>query len=786
MMMPPAHGLNGRRFQAVIEPPFPDESLFGFLTRALSHTAIRSLRRLLQMADAAKPNALAVATTLTNPDEIARIAYLFGCEPNDLGSRTYAIGTLDHSTTETIEFFGTKIRAQYREAKVRRVSPRALEIAPYHRAIWEVRPFCFDPATRENLLDSCPVCQRKLGWHRAHRPYHCDWCHDERGLPNVDLRDYPQPVVEIDDFEALDFVTGLVDPDLERKSAARKSLPARWLSFSNSDLFETVMALGSGLTLDPAGSANAQGRTKRNDEFSRLTPEILALAGRAVIGGDKGFAALADRYRADMKKRPGFYGRRKELGALAYLTYDRHLSPEIRSLLRDIVDANMRLTSRYHALRKGGEADDSSLAIKRLAREYKVRPSILRRLSKSGYVTVSRSKDAKRSPVRMMVGEILPLLAQMKDAIGENEAAGLLGLPLHVLPGLAERGLLDRLAGPVLGLVPGNAGYTRSSVDRLLESLWRRAGATSPRSATPLIIAARSIRSGEVPWGAIINAILAGEIEIFVHPAGRKSIRYSLAVSDVQAFADAARRHLRGSDDAAPPEWIGNATAAEVLKVTEAFVWRLNKARPDILKRHGNGFTPFMWNEVAEIARRYIFVSEVMDRADMHPRRACGWLKSQGLKPAFSLQDNKDLGFLRNEVEPLIAAHIAAEAERSVALKTQTEDLRTRLVKAVAGGAEIKGTARRLGVPYRKAVRWVTKWRTRGVLEAEKFGVKSPLDKQADWIRQTVARKPKISLGDLKARLAERGIKRSKTAIWNCLERHGIERGGRRREKEAA
>jgi hypothetical protein len=42
----------------------------------------------------------------------------------------------------------------------------------------------------------------------------------------------------------------------------------------------------------------------------------------------------------------------------------------------------------------------------------------------------------------------------LRDAIGENEAAGLLGLPVHVLTSLADRELLDRLRGPVVALVP--------------------------------------------------------------------------------------------------------------------------------------------------------------------------------------------------------------------------------------------------------------------------------------------------------------------------------------------
>ncbi len=781
-----AHPLIGRRrFVAACISPYPDESLLGFVTRGLRLTAVRQLKAGLKAAGAARPEPVAIATTLSDPAQIASLAEAFGCDPEDIRTRIYAPGTFDHSTTDTLNFFGTKIRWQYLETKIRRVAPRALQAEPYHRAPWQFRPFSFYASTRELLLDTCPICNRKLGWRRAQGPTMCDRCVDEDGLANVDLRDFPQALVEVDDPEALDFVAGLVDPLPERKALARRLLPASWHNVSNAAVFESVMALASGLTMDPAASKTAQGRVKHNDDFQRLTPDMLALAGRAIIGGEKGFAALADRYRADMDKRPRFYGRRKEVGPLAYLGYDRHIDPEAKTLLEASVDANMKFTSRAHSLRTGDDADGLYLSIDGFANEFKVRPSILRRLAHSGQVSVIKATNARLSPVRMAISDVKPLLGQLRNAIGENEAAGHLGLPVHVMASLADRKLIDRLQGPVVGLVPGNAGYTKSSVHDLLERLWRRSGGDAPEGAVPLITAARSIGPGEAPWAAIISAILAGRVQVFADAGERKSIRYALAVTDVGKLVDVVRGHLGHAGDDRRPKWIGNATAAEMLKTTEVFVWRLAKLRPDILTSHANGYTPFRWDDVARVAQTYIFVPEVMDRGDMKARRACGWLKSQGIKPAFSLQDNKDFAFRREDVEPLLARQAAGDVQRVAALPAEAGDLRTRLVKAVASGAEIKATAKKLGVDYRVAVRWMTKWRATGVLKPEKMGKKSPLDCEVEWLRNLVASEPDISLSHIQEKLAERGVRRSPTAIWNCLERNGIELGGRRRRNAA-
>lgn len=670
-------GTAPRRFKGACITPFPDESLLGLVTRALSHTAIRQLKRGLHVAGASRPAATAAATTLTDPTQITSLAYAFGWDPSEIQSRVYESGTFEHSGTETLTFFGTQIRALYRGAKIRRVSPRALDLSPYHRAVWELKPFAFDPATCERLLDTCPVCKWRLGWHRAHGPTMCDRCVDGRGIGNVDLRDFPQPVFEVNDAEALRFVTDLVNPIKERKLAARCLLPSSWSNVSNSSIFETMMALVSSLATDPYGVNNVRGRARSDKDFEKITPQMFAMAGRAIIGGESGFAALADQFRRDMDQRPRFYGRRKELGGLAYLTYDTHIDPESRELLRASVITNMKQTAHAHALRMGEDADKASLSIEAFAAKFGVRRSVLSKLSQSGLVDVIRSKEARRSPVRMSIAEVAPLLEQMKDAIGQSEAAGLLGLPVHALRSLADRSVLHRLEGAVLGLIPGNAGYTRSSVDKLLTDLGRRLREKAPVKTMPLILAARSLGPGPAPWTAIILAILAGEIEIFADPGNRKSIRYAFAVTDIPAFVAAVRRHILSTEDQDHPEWIGNATAAEMLKTTEVFVWRLSKLRPDLLESPGDKFAPFRWDNIAEIAERYIFVPEIAAAASLAPRLTASWLKANGLSPVFSLREKKDLAFLRSEVEPLLAASRATKKSKRFTPKRGKRGKRT-------------------------------------------------------------------------------------------------------------
>ncbi|WLA64923.1 hypothetical protein [Bradyrhizobium diazoefficiens] len=764
-----------RKFIATVGAPFADESLRGYLGRALSVTAVRNLATMLKLADATKPNAVSLATTLTDEGEVQRIAALIGCTPHDILSRTYKTGEFAHSGSENINLFGTQIRLHFRETKYRRVSPRALEIAQYHRVLWEIRPIAFDPQTKEKLLGACPACDRKLGWLRADVPTLCDKC-------DADLRDFPQPVSPAGDEEAYNFVVGLVDPDPANKEAARRLLPEGWSGFSNGDLFETAIALASGLTLDPAQSAkSAQGRGKSGEQFEALTPELLALAGRAIIGGEAGFGSLCERYRADMEKRPLHYGRRKELGALAYITYDQHIHPDIRDLLAGLIDDNMQTTCRDYALRKGPDADGSMLSIDALAKTFGVRRSILQRLAESGLVPVVRAEGAARSPVRMAVRDVAPLIAQMKNAIGENEAAGMLGLPLSVLPSLADRGLIKRLEGAVCGLVPGYCGYTKDSVEYLMARIWSAVRPTNGKGRS-IAVAVRALGAGETPWAVVISAIVAGDVVVHDTGAQRRNIRFSLAIEDTVAFVAGVNKHLRGAVAAQKlPQWVAQSTAAEILHVNVAFLSRLANMRSDLLPQRGPGYTPYLASDVQALAAKYIFVSEIARRTDMHPRRVVSWLRSEDVLSSFSLQENRDFCYARSVVEPLLSGLIDQTARMKASLDNAGDGVRVRLVAAVAAGAGTKATAEAMGVRYREAKRWVEAWREAGAVAPRKFGYRSKLDDHEDFLRAVVAQRTGIKLDEITEALAERGVKTSDTAVWNALERFGITLAGRRR-----
>jgi hypothetical protein len=655
---------NIRPFKSDFEPPYLDESLLGFVTRALSHTVVKRVTCALRLAGIAKNAVASLPTTLGDPDAIQRLAMLLKTTPAEISKRIHR--SLVSSEGRRIDFFGVPISTDYRSKLIRRVSPRALAIAQYHRAVWDLRVFSFDPQTKEALIETCPVCKQKLGWSRARGPYMCDRCVDADGLAYVDLRDFPQQLVEAADTEALDFVTGLVDPDPEKRVAALRRSDGPLAGLSASQLFETAVAFACALAMSPEGANNTLARPKNVEEYMRFTPEILALAGRALMG-NKGFTAIADRIRAGATKRRGYYGVKKELGPLLNITTDPRLAPEIKLILKKMVVDDMRRTAQGNTLRRADYARDwRYLTIEALAKVSGLPRKNLGWLANSGAVPVIEAANAGLSPRLMKVSDVAPLIEAFKDAMHENFAARKLAVKSHVLADLVEHKLIERLDGPVLGLFQGNGPYYRkSSVEALAAKIkdQARVGRKTPTLPQGMRIsqAVKMLGQTPIPWAAVIAAITSGKAQVYLYPGDKNNWRTAVGVVNLRQFARAVNA-LIGNRAATLGAWISSQTAAEILGINEVVLYRLaKKTEEDALFRAEHGgierkgpdpLRQFLRADVEDFRRKYIFVPEIRRRCiRMRWRDVRAWLKSRRIETAFWLEHNKGLGFPRWPVE---------------------------------------------------------------------------------------------------------------------------------------
>jgi transposase len=106
-----------------------------------------------------------------------------------------------------------------------------------------------------------------------------------------------------------------------------------------------------------------------------------------------------------------------------------------------------------------------------------------------------------------------------------------------------------------------------------------------------------------------------------------------------------------------------------------------------------------------------------------------------------------------------------------------SEDLRCRVIAAVAAGMSCRAAARRFGVSAASAVRWVQRWRARGEVATKPMGG----DRRSGAIeahRQTILRAieatPDMTLMEVQALLDKRGLTVGIGTIWRFLNRHGM------------
>jgi putative transposase len=105
-----------------------------------------------------------------------------------------------------------------------------------------------------------------------------------------------------------------------------------------------------------------------------------------------------------------------------------------------------------------------------------------------------------------------------------------------------------------------------------------------------------------------------------------------------------------------------------------------------------------------------------------------------------------------------------------------SNDLRERVVAAVAGGESCRAVASRFGVAVSSVVKWSRRYRATGSVSPGKMGGhrRPVLEPHRGFIVERLAAKPHLTLHGLKAELAVRGVMVSHHAVWQFLRREGL------------
>lgn len=105
-----------------------------------------------------------------------------------------------------------------------------------------------------------------------------------------------------------------------------------------------------------------------------------------------------------------------------------------------------------------------------------------------------------------------------------------------------------------------------------------------------------------------------------------------------------------------------------------------------------------------------------------------------------------------------------------------SNDLRERVVVAVAAGESCRKVSVRYGVAVSTVVKWSQRYRRTGSVAPDKVGGhrRPVLEPHRDFIAERLRQTPHLTLYGLKAEMAARGVTVSHNAVWQFLRREGL------------
>jgi len=106
-----------------------------------------------------------------------------------------------------------------------------------------------------------------------------------------------------------------------------------------------------------------------------------------------------------------------------------------------------------------------------------------------------------------------------------------------------------------------------------------------------------------------------------------------------------------------------------------------------------------------------------------------------------------------------------------------SDDLRARVVTAVAGGCSRRAAAKRFAVSASSSIRWVGLHEETGSVSPRRRGGKSrsPLEPHATWLLELIAKEPDLTLAEIVQRLRQdHGVRTTDSSVDRFFKRHGV------------
>jgi transposase len=109
-------------------------------------------------------------------------------------------------------------------------------------------------------------------------------------------------------------------------------------------------------------------------------------------------------------------------------------------------------------------------------------------------------------------------------------------------------------------------------------------------------------------------------------------------------------------------------------------------------------------------------------------------------------------------------------------MKPYSQDLRSRVVAWVEGGASCREAAEQFSIGVSSVVRWMQRFRRTGCVWAKPMGGdhNSRLGGERDWLLARIAAVPDLTLEEIRRELAGRGVSVGYATVWRFFAKENI------------
>lgn len=472
--------------------PYADEAFASVVARATRANVLGSTQIILREVG------LELAHPGTAGQEIGgrthHLAQILGCSEEKLQA-------IVHPYIDTEKRFvkwgtGTMLRSDLLLDR-RRIAPEAVRAAPYVRADWLCRYLPYDPTTGEELLESCPSCNKTLRWSRAWGIGSCENCRE-------DISNVVQPKLPANLLQPYRRFARLLSIVPEIRESARETLDQALSALPQPVLVDLILSLGIALGSEPKPIGRARLRQLGNAEMAAA-----AAAGMELI--EDWPNGVQRRARTFIEGRGEEKDRKDAIRAIRSLGNERAFHRQQVELFRKVLPEIFADTRRAVGL-----LDGPVLLQRDICRQAGISSREVKSLAEAGVLPVRVVAGDKRCNIQFSADEAEEFCKRWRASLPIGAAASRLGLPIYAIEQLIDARLLEQELHPAILLIDQQPRVTHASLEQLRQRLADRFLLSNMRlGLITLRQQSRRIGGGLKAWDQVLGAVLKGEVTIY-------------------------------------------------------------------------------------------------------------------------------------------------------------------------------------------------------------------------------------------------------------------------------